>query len=112
MAIPKRDNLSYKRARVAIITHASVGSRQGNRVTAERWKAIIERLGFDVSIVDRYDSEDMDVVVAIHAGRHTDSIRRFKSRYPDRRLIVAITGTDIYTSEFERENVQTALTLV
>ena len=80
-------------------------------MTAERWKAIIKRLGFDVSIVDSYDSGDEDVAIVIHAGRHADSIRRFKKQHPDRRLIVAITGTDVYTPDFDRDDVRMALKL-
>ncbi len=34
-------------------------------------------------------------MIALHAWRSTDSIRRFRARYPDRPLIVALTGTDI-----------------
>lgn len=35
-------------------------------------------------------------MVAIHAWRSADAIRRFKMRYPDRPLILQLSGTDIY----------------
>ena len=35
-------------------------------------------------------------MVAIHAWRSADAIRRFKDRYPDRPLILQLSGTDIY----------------
>jgi putative glycosyltransferase (TIGR04348 family) len=35
-------------------------------------------------------------MVALHAWRSADSIRRFRALYPDRPLIVALSGTDIY----------------
>jgi putative glycosyltransferase (TIGR04348 family) len=35
-------------------------------------------------------------MIAIHAWRSADSIRRFRERYPDRPLIVALSGTDVY----------------
>ena len=35
-------------------------------------------------------------MIALHAWRSADSIRRFRERYPDRPLIVALSGTDIY----------------
>jgi putative glycosyltransferase (TIGR04348 family) len=35
-------------------------------------------------------------MVAIHAWRSADAIRRFKIRYPDRPLILQLSGTDIY----------------
>ena len=35
-------------------------------------------------------------MIALHAWRSSDSIRDFRERYPDRPLIVAVSGTDIY----------------
>ena len=35
-------------------------------------------------------------MVAIHAWRSAEAIRRFKMRYPERPLIVQLSGTDIY----------------
>ena len=35
-------------------------------------------------------------MIALHAWRSSDSIRDFRERYPDRPLIVALSGTDIY----------------
>ncbi len=35
-------------------------------------------------------------MVALHAWRSADSIRDFRERFPDRPLIVALSGTDIY----------------
>ncbi len=35
-------------------------------------------------------------MIAIHAWRSADAIRYFRERYPDRPLIVALSGTDIY----------------
>jgi putative glycosyltransferase (TIGR04348 family) len=35
-------------------------------------------------------------MIALHAWRSADSIRTFRERYPDRPLIVALSGTDIY----------------
>ncbi len=39
---------------------------------------------------------DVDLMLALHAWRSAASIARFKTRYPDRPLIVALTGTDLY----------------
>jgi putative glycosyltransferase (TIGR04348 family) len=35
-------------------------------------------------------------MIALHAWRSADAIRRFRELYPERPLIVALTGTDIY----------------
>ena len=36
-------------------------------------------------------------MIALHAWRSADSIARFRARFPTRPLIVALTGTDIYS---------------
>ena len=35
-------------------------------------------------------------MIALHAWRSAESIRRFRELYPDRPLIVGLSGTDIY----------------
>jgi putative glycosyltransferase (TIGR04348 family) len=45
-------------------------------------------------------------MIALHAWRSADSIRRFRELYPDRPLIVALSGTDIY-EYIERDPVPT-----
>jgi putative glycosyltransferase (TIGR04348 family) len=49
-----------------------------------------------VRVADRYDEAAADLMIAIHAWRSADSIRRFRERHPERPLIVALSGTDIY----------------
>lgn len=43
-----------------------------------------------------YDGRPADLMVAVHAWRSAKSIVDFKSRYPDRPLILQLSGTDIY----------------
>ena len=40
--------------------------------------------------------EDCDLLIALHAGRSADSIKRFSQRYPAKPVVVAITGTDLH----------------
>lgn len=82
--------------RVMMITPAPPSSRSGNRATAVRWRDIFEALGHEVSVDTRYADQDADLMVALHAWRSADSIAAFAARFPDRPLIVAITGTDAY----------------
>ena len=82
--------------KVSLITPAKKLSRAGNRTTAVRWARILQALGHQVRISTEYDEEPADLMVALHAWRSFESIRRFRERYPDRPLIVALTGTDIY----------------
>lgn len=66
-----------------------------------RWARILGELGHRVDVSTTYpethpDDADVDLMLALHAWRSAASIARFKTRYPDRPLIVALTGTDLY----------------
>lgn len=95
--------------RIGIVTPAPPGSRRGNRVTAERWAAIIQHLGHAVDVIERYADEPFDILVVLHAGRSADSVRRFRERYPTRPLVVTVTGTDVYSQEFDPAQVSQSL---
>jgi len=81
---------------ITLITPAAPSSRAGNRTTAVRWRDILKGLGHRVDVSTRYEGENADLMVALHAWRSADSIVAFDRRFPDRPLIVAITGTDAY----------------
>jgi putative glycosyltransferase (TIGR04348 family) len=81
---------------IVLITPARSSSRSGNRTTSTRWARILRQLGHRVHIAHRYDGAVADLMIALHAWRSADSIRNFRERYPDRPLIVGLSGTDIY----------------
>jgi len=81
---------------ISLITPAKKQSRAGNRTTAVRWARILRELGHRVGVAVDYDGKPADLMVALHAWRSAESVRAFRRRYPDRPLIVALTGTDVY----------------
>ncbi len=83
--------------RIGIITPAPPGSNYGNRVTAVRWAQILRKLGHQVSIAEKYDEQPFDLLIALHARRSSPSITRWRRKNPDSPLIVALTGTDLYS---------------
>ncbi|MEQ5815133.1 TIGR04348 family glycosyltransferase [Marinobacter sp. NFXS11] len=87
--------------RITMITPAQPGSRAGNRATAERWKTLLENAGHAVDILTDYGGEPCDAFIALHAWRSVDAIRQFRTTWPERPLIVALTGTDIYRHQHE-----------
>jgi putative glycosyltransferase (TIGR04348 family) len=97
--------------RIGIITPAPPRSRYGNRVTAQRWARILRELGHHVSIAMAYDGEPYDLLIALHARRSYASASRFHRDYPDRPLIVALTGTDVYRDLPRSRSAQRALDL-
>jgi len=86
---------------IILITPALPKSRSGNRVTAVRWKNILQELGHKVDVRSQDDeklqfSAKYDLMIALHAWRSADTINRYKKQFPHKPLIVALTGTDLY----------------
>jgi len=70
--------------------------RTGNHHTAQRWAGFLRKSGHRVRVVEEWDGETADVLIALHARKSADSAERFHRDYPGRPLIVALTGTDLY----------------
>jgi putative glycosyltransferase (TIGR04348 family) len=83
--------------RIGIVTPAPPHSRYGNRVTALRWARILRRLGNRVSILQTYDGKPYDLLVALHARRSYSSIINFRRHNSEAPIVVALTGTDLYS---------------
>lgn len=81
---------------IVIITPARPASRSGNRTTALRWAKIFRRLGHSARVATEYDGTPAELMVALHAWRSAGAVRRFRELHPDRPLIVALSGTDLY----------------
>ncbi len=85
-----------KPVQVTIVTPAPPTSRKGNGVTARRWAHLLRELGQRVRVEQEYRGEACDVLVALHARKSYESVARFRAAHPDRPLVVALTGTDLY----------------
>jgi putative glycosyltransferase (TIGR04348 family) len=82
--------------RVMLITPANRQSRAGNRTTAVRWAGLLRELGHRVQVAVDYAGEPADVLIALHAWRSAGAIERFRTRHPNRPLVVGLAGTDVY----------------
>ncbi len=82
--------------KIVLITPSGPTTRTGNRVAASRWAAILRRLGHTVHVDAEYDGGAADLMVAVHAWRSAGAIAAFKSRHPDRPVVLQLSGTDIY----------------
>ena len=82
--------------KIRLITPYPPTARNGNSITALRWRRILEKLGHRVILEQHYRGGPCDLMIALHALRSYDSITRFRDTYPDLPLIVALTGTDLY----------------
>lgn len=82
--------------KIAIVTPAAAGSRTGNRHTAQRWAAMLRAAGHKVTLATDWNARPADVLLALHARRSHDSILRYRAAYPQGKLVVVLTGTDLY----------------
>lgn len=82
--------------KICLVTPAPAYSRKGNRVTALRWQKILCGLGNKVTVSQKYERGDFDLLIAIHAFRSHSSVRDFTCKFPGRPVVVALAGTDIY----------------
>jgi putative glycosyltransferase (TIGR04348 family) len=82
--------------KILVVTPAARESRAGNRVTADRWARILRRLGHRVTVTDSYTTQTADLLIALHARKSAPAVRRFRTKYPERPIIVAMTGTDLH----------------
>ena len=80
--------------RIALVTPALPGARSGNRHTTLRWAAMLRAAGHRVEVcAQALPQAPADALLALHARRSHAAIRAFHGRG---RLVVALTGTDLY----------------
>ncbi len=99
--------------RIALVTPAGAGSRAGNRHTALRWAAMLRAAGHRVAVGTAWRPDiPADLMLALHARRSHASIKAFARAHPERPLVLALTGTDVYrdirSSKQARESLRLA----
>lgn len=83
--------------RIALVTPARPGSRAGNRHTALRWAAMLPAAGHKVVVSTEWRVDDKDdLLLALHARRSHASIKRCREAHPEKPIVLALTGTDVY----------------
>ncbi|MEO9150722.1 MAG: selenoneine biosynthesis selenosugar synthase SenB [Burkholderiaceae bacterium] len=97
---------------VCIVTPALADANNGNWQTAQRWARMLAE-HYQVQLTDRWQLGDPapEAMIALHARRSAASIQAFADAYPDRPLIVALTGTDLYHDIHHDESAQRSLAL-
>lgn len=95
--------------KILLATPAPRGSKKGNRITAIRWAEILVSLGHYVDIVDQYDGQKSDLMIALHAKKSFPALSLFRKLYPEKKTILALTGTDLYADIKTDPNAQLAL---
>lgn len=65
-------------------------------MTALRWQRFLEELGYSVGVTESWSGGDAGLLIALHAYRSHQSIVEFKKKYPNRHIVLILTGTDLY----------------
>jgi putative glycosyltransferase (TIGR04348 family) len=82
--------------RIALVTPYLPAARNGNAHTALRWRRFLRRAGHAVEMAREWLGQPVEMLIALHARRSHSSIARFAAHYPERPLLVLLTGTDLY----------------
>jgi putative glycosyltransferase (TIGR04348 family) len=82
--------------KIHIVCPAPPRTLYGNRISALRWARVLRELGHHVAIETAYDGAPCDLLLALHAKRSAAAVFRFHEHHPDKPVIVALTGTDLY----------------
>ena len=61
-----------------------------------RWQNFLEKLGYVVVVSESWSGDDAAMLIALHAYRSHSSIMAFHEQYPDRPIVLVLTGTDLY----------------
>lgn len=65
-------------------------------MTALRWGDFLEQLDYTVHITESWSGGDAHLLIALHAYRSHLSIMKFREQYPDKQIVLILTGTDLY----------------
>jgi putative glycosyltransferase (TIGR04348 family) len=61
-----------------------------------RWQNFLEKLGYVVVVSESWSGDDAAMLIALHAYRSHSSIIAFHEQYPDKPIVLVLTGTDLY----------------
>lgn len=75
---------------------ATTVRRTGNRQTSLGWAGILRDAGHEVEVTSDYEDKKADLLVALHAVKSHDAAVRFLEVNPEGKLLLVLTGTDIY----------------
>jgi len=83
------------RPQVGIASPARADANNGNWHTAVRWAEHLRALG-EVPVFERWDGQPLRVLIALHARKSAESVAAFRQRVPDGKVVLLMTGTDLY----------------
>ncbi len=97
------------------MTPALADANNGNWQTAHRWARWLAG-HYEVRVVTAWPDartayDGTDLLLALHARRSADSVAAWAQAHPDRPLVLALTGTDLYRDILTDARAQRSLVL-
>lgn len=92
--------------RIRLVAPVKSTEVSGNAVTRARWESILSGLGHRVDVAGPQDAEPRDapadLLIALHARRSAAAVAASRRDHPERPVVLALTGTDLYR-DLERD---------
>ena len=103
--------MPMKKPSLCIVTPALADANNGNWQTARRWARLLSG-HYRVRVVREWlPGDGGDLLLALHARRSAPSVVAWASAHPDRPLVLALTGTDLYRDIATDASAQRSLAL-
>jgi len=104
-----------KKPSLCIVTPALADANNGNWQTARRWAQLLAG-HYAVRLAKAWPDgptpdDGTDVLLALHARRSAASVAAWAQAHPDRPLVLALTGTDLYRDIATDASAQRSLAL-
>lgn len=88
-----------KKPLICLVTPALAAANNGNWQTAKRWARMLSS-HYRVRLLHEWAAADSPpdevLLLALHARRSAASVQAWKAAHPERPLVLALTGTDLY----------------
>jgi putative glycosyltransferase (TIGR04348 family) len=81
--------------RVCIASPAPRFANNGNSHTAARWADYLSACA-QVQVITQWAGEPCDLLIALHARKSADAIERYRTARAEGRVVLVLTGTDLY----------------
>ena len=82
--------------KVCVASPYPLSELKGNSVSADRIVKMLNERGIEARGSYGYDSEPADILISLHAIKGAPAIFEFKKKQPKGKVIILMTGTDIY----------------
>lgn len=86
---------------VLIVYPETENAVTGNLCSARQYKDILTDLGHDVVLSEKFEGQRAELLIAINAHNKNRDIVQFAESYPDSKIVVILSGTDIYPEPSE-----------